>query len=210
MTASRSRRRYISSVVPMTMIGKMTCISTIFIQANGPYCQIKGKCLCPGQGPKGSAMITNCISLVDIRKNREIFTKICSITTYRSKSGSMLDPSNLGKCHVRGQITPWSSGMADSLSTVDMMARNVLEICTNAVSRIKNTSGRKYRVTVFSHSIDLATQQLSFKILCSSLADGMAMTRWMTSFNTVSSQIIGMRYIEQMGRHHSPGIVTPL
>jgi hypothetical protein len=90
---------------------------------------------------------------------------------------------------------------------VDMMERRGSETCINVVSRIRNTSGRKLKVMEYNLLIDSDTQLLYFKILCSSLEDGMAMIQWMIFSNIVSYLITGMKFTEPMVLHHNLDIV---
>ena len=90
------------------------------------------------------------------------------------------------------------------------MERRGLETCISAASRIRNTSGRKLKVMEYNLLIDLDTQLLSFRILCSSLEDGMAMIQWMIFSNTVSFLITGMKFTELMVLHLNLDIVIQL
>ena len=125
---------------------------------SGACFQTKERFLSQDRERKELVMIINYTSLEAIRRSQAIFTKICSTMTYRSKSGLMLGRSNRERCRVRGPTILWSSGMEGSLSMEAMMAKNGLETCTNAASRTKSISGKRYRVTEYSHSTDLDTQ----------------------------------------------------
>ena len=73
----------------MMMIVKMTCTSTISIKINGVFFRIKVIFLYQDQEPKEFTMITNCISLVVIKRKVAIFIKIYSITIWSNRSGLM-------------------------------------------------------------------------------------------------------------------------
>jgi hypothetical protein len=76
----------------------------------------------------------------------------------RSKNGMMWELFNLVKCHVKELTIPLFYGMDDFSFMVAMTARRGSEICINAASKIKSTSGRKYRVTASSLLIGSGTQ----------------------------------------------------
>lgn len=62
------------------MTVRMTCSSTIFTLTNGLFFPTRVKYLYLVLVQKELAMTINSISLVDIRKRAETFTKICFIT----------------------------------------------------------------------------------------------------------------------------------
>jgi hypothetical protein len=190
------------------MTVKMIFSSMIFTPTNGPCCPTEARYLSLDLVPKVLAMTTSSISSEATKKNQVISTRTYSIMISLNRSGSMSEPSNQARCHVRGQITQWCSGMADSLFMAAMTARNGLVTCTSAVSRIRSTSGKRYRAMEYSHLTDLDTRLWYFRTRCSYLEGGMDMIQWMTFFNTVSFRITGMKSIVQTAHLPSHDTVT--
>ena len=120
----------------------------------------------------------------------------------------MLGLFRVEKLQVRELIIPLYCGTGDCLYMEDMMAKRGLVICINAALRTRSTNGKKSKVMVFNHSIDLGILQSSFRIQCLFLEAGMDTTLWMTSSSTVFSQTTGTKYTEPTDLLLSRGIDT--
>lgn len=102
------------------------------------------------------------------------------------------------KCQAKELIIQLFFGTEGFLFMVVMMGKRDLETCINAVSKTRNTNGKRSRAMVYNLLIDSGTQQSSSKTQCSFSEVGMVMIRWTTFFNTVSYLTIGTRSTELM------------